>query len=60
MMMIESRSISCAYNVLLQIFRNAGGYRKAFVNGHGEVHHFVKVAFLHFHLVLFKIPHGVF
>ena len=45
MMMIESRSISCAYNVLLQIFRNAGGYRKAFVNGHGEVHHFTKVVF---------------
>ena len=45
MMMIESRSITCAYNVLLQMIRNAGGYRRALINGHGEVHHFVKVVF---------------
>ena len=45
MMMIESRSITCAYNVLLQMIRNAGGHEKAFVNGHGEVHHFTKVVF---------------
>ena len=56
MLMFVWQSISYAYNVLLKIIKNAGGYMGWDMYDHGEVHDFMKVVFLHFQSILSKRP----